>query len=396
MWTVAIGRAISLCGDEAALVALSLRLQGNGRQPWTVAALFVAGLLPLVVLAGPVGRLVDRADSRHLLVTSSLLQAGICLALAFTTNNLAMLALVVALGCGEAVNGATWQALVPSIVGTEGIAAATGILQSARTAATVAAPALAGILVGAFDTRAMLLVDVATYLAITVTAMTIATRRKVEVSSEPGEMRSGWSIVRADQLLRSLLALMCTFVVLGASVVVVEVFLIRETLHASAAWYGIALAVWGAGMLAGAVAGGRYLRSATSLARVLLIGVVGLSVCMVGFALCRDIAQLIALSVVGGLANGLVNFAGTTLMTTRSAAEERGRVAAIYSGILSASLVGAYAIGGIAGIALTPREIYAIGGALGLAAPVLLGRALLRAVSGDAASQMAARSNQAA
>jgi tripartite-type tricarboxylate transporter receptor subunit TctC len=71
LWTVAIGRAVSLCGDEAALVALSLRLEGKGAAPWTIAALFVAGLLPLVALAGPVGRLVDRADSRTLLVTSS-------------------------------------------------------------------------------------------------------------------------------------------------------------------------------------------------------------------------------------------------------------------------------------------------------------------------------------
>lgn len=381
LWTVAIGRSVSLLGDEVALVALALRLQGGGAPPWQIAALFVAGLLPLVALAGPVGRLVDRADSRTLLVVSSMFQAACCLGLVVTTNDVTVLALVAALGCGEAVNGATWQALVPSIAGLDDIGAAMSVMQTARTAATVAAPAIAGVLVGTFGTRLPLLVDVVSYLAITLTALLVSTRRKAGLRRGDPGARSGWAIVRGDRLLRALLALVATFVTLGASVVVVEVFLIRETLHASAIWYGIALAFWGVGMLGGGVASGRWLRSDRAEVRALLAAVVVLSVSMVGFALCQNIGQLIALSVVGGVANGAVNLAGSTLLTRRAAPEARGRVAAVWSGVLSAALIGAYAVGGIAGAFLSPREIYAIGGVLGLIAPLALGPSLLRALS---------------
>jgi MFS family permease len=367
-----------------------------------VAALFVAGLLPLVVLAGPVGRLVDRADSRVLLVTSSLVQAAICLALAYATSNAAILCLVAALGCGEAVNGATWQALVPSIVGTDGIARATVVLQSSRTAASIVAPALAGALVGAFGTRAPLLVDVGSYLAITIAALTIPTRRRVGVEQGGEDVRSGWAIVRADRMLRSVLSMLAVFVVLGASVVVVEVFLIRETLHSSPTWYGIAVAAWGVAMFVGAAGGGRLLRSDDVLARALLIGVIGLSLSMIGFALCRNVGQVIAVSAVGGIANGLVNLAGTTLIARRPAPEARGRVAAVASGVLSASLVAAYALGGVAAAFVTPREVYVAGGVLGLFAPLLMGRSVLRAVRAATIAAIASdqvdagRSSQAA
>src|ERR1700704_4462991 len=76
-------RAISLLGDEMALVALLLRTQAGGGGAWPVVALLMAGALPLVLLAPIVGRLVDRFDSRWLLVGSGLGQLTCCYALAY-------------------------------------------------------------------------------------------------------------------------------------------------------------------------------------------------------------------------------------------------------------------------------------------------------------------------
>src|ERR1700712_245027 len=78
---VVLARAVSLLGDELALVALLLRTQGQGDGAWPVVALLMAGLLPLVLLAPLVGRLVDRLDSRWLLLGSSCAQLACCLAL---------------------------------------------------------------------------------------------------------------------------------------------------------------------------------------------------------------------------------------------------------------------------------------------------------------------------
>ncbi|MDQ1740895.1 MAG: hypothetical protein QOE53_2547, partial [Pseudonocardiales bacterium] len=110
-----LARAISLLGDELALVALLLRTQGRGDGAWPVVALLLAGGLPLVLLAPLVGRLVDRIDSRRLLLVSGCGQLACCLALASLPSQPVILALVAVLGAGQAVNSATWQALLPSI-----------------------------------------------------------------------------------------------------------------------------------------------------------------------------------------------------------------------------------------------------------------------------------------
>src|SRR5262252_5582777 len=66
------GRMISTFGDGVALVALTLRLQGDGARPYEVGLFLAAGTIPLVALARPIGRLVDARDSRRLLIAGGL------------------------------------------------------------------------------------------------------------------------------------------------------------------------------------------------------------------------------------------------------------------------------------------------------------------------------------
>src|SRR3954463_2531944 len=67
---VVLGPGVSLLRGGRAVVALLLRTQGQGHGAWPVVALLLAGGLPLVLFAPLVGRLVDRVDSRTLLLTS--------------------------------------------------------------------------------------------------------------------------------------------------------------------------------------------------------------------------------------------------------------------------------------------------------------------------------------
>ena len=109
-------KAISLLGDEMATIALVLRLQSHGAGPRAVAALLIANLLPIVLLSGVVGRLVDRFDSR---AAAGELEPGPGRGSARCSRSPprtpAVLALSCLLGAGQAVNGATWQALLPTI-----------------------------------------------------------------------------------------------------------------------------------------------------------------------------------------------------------------------------------------------------------------------------------------
>ena len=370
-----LARAISLLGDEVAVVALLLRTQGQGNGAWPVVALLLAGTLPLVLLAPLVGPLVDRTDSRRLLLVSGCGQLVCCLALASLPSQPVMLALVAALGAGQAVNSATWQALLPGIVGLDRLPAAIGLSQAASTVAGMTAPVLAGLLTGLYGARVPLLLDAASFAAVVLAALAIRTRRG-STASRAGDPRGGWAVVRSDAMLLPLVAMLTVFILLGSMVNVIEVFLVREVMHASAIWYGILGSGWGVGVLIGALLGGRC-RGQRNLLRLALASAAGLSFGLAGMGLAPSPAWALPAVVAGGTCNGLLNLAIGSLVGIRTAEAVRGRVAAIVGGLTSAGQVGAMLLGGLLAAVLGPRQIFVLAGLLGALVPVALGRRLL-------------------
>ncbi len=375
-------KSTSLLGDEVAAVALVLRLQSHGAGPGAVAALLTATMLPMLLLAGVVGRLVDRYDSRRLLVTSSVAQGAVCTGLAFVDSATAVLMLVAALGAGQAVNGGTWQALLPAIAGKDGLPRAVGLSQAGTTAAGIAAPAIGGLLTGVYGARVPLLVDAVTFLAVTAAGLLITTRRAAAPAQPGVRLHGGLHLVRTDPLLRMLLLLLGLFVTIGAMVNVVEVFLVRETLHASTTWYGIVGASFGVGLLAGSLAGGR-LGGDRQLARAFVAAAAGLSLAIASMAAAPTVLWLLPASFAVGFANAVLNVALGSLVMGHAAPEQRGRVGAVLNGVASGTQLGAYALGATLAVALTPRQIFAVAGMCGLLAPAVLGRALIRAAGAD-------------
>jgi MFS family permease len=351
--------------------------------------LLIANLAPMVLLAGAVGRLVDRRDSRSLLVASSLAQAVACAVLATAASPAAVLVLVAALGAGQAVNAATWQALLPSIVGPDALPGALGRLQAATTIAGIGAPALAGLLSGWFGTRVPLLIDAATFLVITLAATLIHTRRGGAVPVGTPGQRGGLAIVRRDPVLRRVIALLGLFILLGGMVNVVEVFLVRVTLHASALWYGGTCAAYALGVLAGSLASGR-LRSTPALGRSFVGGAAVLGAGLVGMGVVPAVVVLLPVGFATGVGNGVLDVATGALVMGRAAADERGRVAALLGGVTSGTMLAAYAVGGALAGELGPRGVFALAGTLGILAPAVLGRGVLRAVQAPEAGRPSA------
>jgi MFS family permease len=377
LWLTVIARPVSLLGDEAALIALALRMHDAGGGPGAIAVLFVAGMLPLVACAPLAGRLVDRYDSRQLLLWSGLAQAALCVVLAGIHAVPLTLALVAVLGVGQAVNGATWQALLPAMVDADRLPAALGLSQSARTAAGIAAPALAGVLTGRYGATVPLLLDAATFLAVATAGLAVHTRR---TASSRGPMRGGYAIVRDDAALVTLLALLGGFIALGATVNVVEVFLVRDTFSASAAWYGVIGATWAAGMLVGSLVGGRW-HGQRALVRVIVCNAVLLSLAIAAYGTVPTVGWLLPIAVVGGAANGLLNLGVAAVIMLRAPEDARGRVSATANAVTSAALIGAYLLGGVVATVATPRQIFLASGLLGLLAPLAVGRRLARAAT---------------
>ena len=286
------GRSASRFGDEVALVALTLRLQASGARPYEVALLLAAGLVPFVVLARVAGRVADSADSRRVLVCATVAQGCCCIPLIFTGSVAVMTVLVALLGTGAAFSQATWQALIPRVVGEDNIAAATAAQQTTFTVASIIAPAVAGLLSGAFSTGVPLAVNAVTFGVLTVATMAVRTRRAGTAGAVTKRERGGWAVLRADRLLAPLVIGLAAFVLLAMMVNVVAVFLIRQTLHAGAEWYGVLEATWMLGVVVGSVASAKIGTDARR-AQAVLAGAALMSLVFAGYGLAPAVAVLV-------------------------------------------------------------------------------------------------------
>ena len=311
-----------------------------------------------------------------MLVIATVAQACCCVPLIFTRQAAAMIALVALLGTGAAFSQATWQALIPRVAGEANIGAAMGVQQAAFTFSIILAPAVAGILAAAFGTGVPLALDAVTFGAMAAAALAVRTRRGGirccrAARRRPAELAGRWAALRRDPLLAPLIMGLAAFVLLGLMVNVVQVFLVRETMHASAAWYGGLEAITMIGLAGGVLACGRIVTDAGR-ARAVAAGAALMSLAMLGYGTAPTVLVLVPLSVLAGVGNGMVNVCVATLVMTRTEERMRGRVAAALGAVLNTASVASLAAGGALAAVLAPRQVYLLAGVLGCAVTAVL------------------------
>jgi MFS family permease len=369
------GRMVSTFGDGVALVALTLRLQADGAHPYEVGLLLAAGTIPLVLLAGPVGRLIDAHDSRRLLVAGGLAEVAATIPLIFIHSVLPMILLVVALGAAASVTGATWSALLPRIAGDDRLAEAVSAQQSLNLLVLVGAPAVGGLLAGEFDASVPMAVDAVTFVVVTIAAALVRTRRVPErraTADGSTPLRGGLAILRGDRVLAPLLAGVALVVLLVGMGDVVLVYLVRETFRASGVWYGVAEASWVTGMVVGSLGASRV-RAEPRQVRATIAGAALACAGVACFAIAPAVWILVPLSVLGGVGNGLAGACLSTLLMTRTPDSARGRMSATANAVFGGTQGTSLLLGGAVAVVLSPRALYALAGLLGLAAAATIG-----------------------
>jgi MFS family permease len=366
VYLVAGARGVTVCGDFLAATTLALVLQQAGHGGLAVSGLMVAASLPLALLAPVTGRIADRADSRTVLVVAGFAQAGVCLALAFVSHPVAIIALVALLATGLAVTQPTLAALLPEMVRSDDLARASGITQTAGQLGMLIAPALAGILVGTTGARVPLLLDAVSYLALVVTGFALRTRRH---GQRGGASRpAAWRLRDDRQLL--LMVGVLTAVITGVGAInVVEIFFLRETLGASTIMYGFVMASWTLGMLGGSVLFGRLRRDRITVRGVLALAA-GTCLPVLVSATVPDAGWILPLWVAGGVCNGGINVFTTVIIASRAPAAAHGRAfAALHASVQAGSLTGLLVAGPLVEH-VEPRVLVAALGAAGLLAAV--------------------------
>ncbi|HKE97402.1 MAG TPA: MFS transporter [Actinomycetes bacterium] len=346
-----LGYGLSALGDFLALITLTIRVHDLTGSGVAVAALLLAGVLPMVLLAPVTGLVVDRFETVRVLVLTALAQAGVALALAVVHSLPPMLALAALLGTGTAIQRPAVFALLPAVAGQARLTQANALLEVAYYAGATLGPLLGGVLAEATGTSLALVIDAGTFLALAAASASLRVRRSPAPTAAPrgsgalAEARRGIGFIRSDRVLRLALAVFGGLVLGMGACNVAEVFLAKDVLGAGDAGYGALSAAWVIGMIAGVVLLARRVRPAR-LPVVLLAaaGTTGLAAVAVGLSPTIMVASAVYL--VGGGANGIENVTMRTLIQYRVPDALRGRAYASYAAVASTAEITASGVGG--------------------------------------------------
>jgi predicted MFS family arabinose efflux permease len=231
-----------------------------GAGPGDIGLLAAVQTLPFLLVSMPLGLLADRMSRRRLMVAAEGLRAVSLLVLlgmvCASKLGIGWLALLGFLGAVGTVGfSVAAPALVPALVPREALALANGRLELARSAAFTAGPALAGALVAwAGAPAAFVLAAVLSVMAVGLLLRLPEAPRTPASGRHPLlEVRDGARLVWRSELLRPMLLTGAVFniswFVLQAGYVPYAV----RVLGLGAQAVGFTLAMYGAGMVAGAL-----------------------------------------------------------------------------------------------------------------------------------------------
>jgi MFS family permease len=256
------GMTISLLGDGMYAVGFAWQAYRLSNSPATFALLGATWTLPTVVLLPLGGMLGDRFQRRHTLMAGGVLQGGAvgvmaALALAGTLRLAPMLMLTAVYGAGQAVATPAFEAMVPTLVGTSELAAASALLHLARPLAMLLlGPALGGALLALTNTGVVFGLDAASFAGLVVAVVAID-RPPIGnagprcAGSESVHFTDAIRFVRARPWLWGTLtaAALSLLASVGPSQVLVP-YLVKNQFHAGGAELGLVRAAGGAGAIA--------------------------------------------------------------------------------------------------------------------------------------------------
>ncbi|MFZ2444777.1 MAG: MFS transporter [Syntrophobacteraceae bacterium] len=325
-----------------------------------------AASLPIFLLALPAGAIADVMDRRRIMIFTQiwmLIAATILgvLTLLDLTTPWILLALVLALGIGTALNAPAWQAIIPELVPRDQIRAGVALNSAGFNLARAVGPALGGLVLVALGAGATFMINAASFLGVIL--VILFWKRPRGESALPAErifaaMRTGIRFVRHARALQAVFIRAFSFIVCASSLVALLPLFARNFLQAGPSGYGVLLGSFGLGAVAGASVLPPVLRkiSLDALARctsLIFAAVLSFLALVHGFAL--DCA-----------ATFLAGAAWLALLSTLNSCVQsiapawvRGRCLAVYMLIFFGGMAGAsFAWGAVANVVGIPAALH--------------------------------------
>ena len=380
---LAASYAVNELGDWMGIIALSVLVFDRTESALATAALFLGTRFLPALFAPLLVAQAEKPPPRYALPVIYCGEAAVFGALALLAGHFS-LAAVVALAAVDGALALAGRSLTRAVVATAlepsgELRAGNAILNVAFTGGAAVGPALAGLVVAGFGVQSALLLDAVSFYAVAWILFTAGAMPQAE--PEPGRMRdrvrAGLAYVREETALRRLLTAQGVAFVFFAAVLPVEVVYVKETLGSNDTGYGVMLASWGIGMVAGSLLFAR-LRQAR-LSYLLLFSTLAIGAGYLGLAVAPTLAVACAASIVGGAGNGVQWVAAISAVQEMTAESMQARVMSVLESIGAAMPGVGFAVGGVIAAVLSPRMTFLVAGAgvwaiVVVAAPLLGGK----------------------
>jgi len=340
--------ALSDLGDGMTVVAvawMALALGPDGGQGALMGIAVAAYILPGALGALVLGPWMRRLPAQRLLIIDSGLRAVLlgAIPLAYVAGALTPAAYVGLLGASSLLHAwgkAGKHALFAPLLCDDQRLAANSVLSTSLWSATIAGPALAGVLVGLISPAWVIGLDAATFAVLALQTG----RTSLPAASTPvpaiGDTRHGFSILRRQPDLLALLVVTWLFNLAFGPVEVALPLFVTDDLHAGSELLGQYWAAFGIGAVIGALAVG--VASRLALWPAILAIIAGHGIGMLPFAVTHTAVPSLIGFGFAGLVYGPYSALSFTVLQDRASADSLTTVLAARSAVLlTASPIGA-------------------------------------------------------
>jgi len=337
--TIYVGSLLSNIGSWMQNVVLTAYAFELTRSATFVSVIAFAQLGPLLLFSLVGGALADLLDRRRLLIAVAIEQTLFTVVLAGVAatedpSKVALVALVLAIGVGQAVHAPTYSSLLPALVRRRDLAGAVSLNSANMNLSRVIGPAIGGVLYARFGAPWVFLVNAVTYVFI-IGALARVRLPAVQPATEGPtgwrRMVEGFRVAHRDRVVgRSLLTM--TLFSFFCLVFVVQMPVLAEDnlgIAPRSGAYGLLYACFGLGAVVGALSIGTFL-AGHALETIVRLGLGGFAVSLTTFALLGEPAPAYPMALIVGFCYFATVTSLSTVLQQRLDDRVRGRVMAIW------------------------------------------------------------------
>lgn len=330
------GRFITSFGNEMLSFAIGWELWLRTHQAFVLGMVGLVQVIPVILLSLPAGHVADQYNRKRIVLITELFLALCVLGLgwlSYTQGPLYLIyALLLGIGIARAFNDPASSTLLPQTVPPHLYTNAATWSNSTWQLASITGPALAGLLIGFFNSVTFIYIFDALAAIIFCIFLIMIKGRELALAEKSATWESltqGFKFMRDTKVILASITLDMFAVLFGGAVALLPIYA-TDILQVGAQGLGIMRAApsVGALIMAFVIA---HLPPMKNAGRNLYLAVTGFGLATIVFGLSRSLLLSVAmLALIGGFDNISVVIRGTLLLT-QTPDEMRGRISSVNS-----------------------------------------------------------------